>query len=65
MVLQIPIATEYFYNFLDRQQASTVSNSSRGSLTSDSTVTYLFSLYVDLRQFDKAVLKDVEEEMLL
>lgn len=66
MVLQIPIATEYFYNFLDRQQASTVSNtSSGGNVSGESAVTYFFSLYVDLRQFDKAVLKDVDSEVLL
>ena len=28
-------------------------------------MTYFFSLYVDLRQFDKAVLKDVDAEVLL
>ena len=38
MVLQIPIATEYFYEYLERFCAQ-----------EDPTVTYYFSLYVDLR----------------
>lgn len=41
MVLQIPLATDYFYDFLES--------------TGEPSVTYLFSLYVDIRKYDKAV----------
>lgn len=63
MVLQIPIAIEYFYEFLERQQI-TASNEN-DSNDKESPVTYFFSLYEDLRQFDKAVMKDVDPELLL
>ena len=43
MVLQIPIALEYFFNYLEEVDES------RG----DST--HIFALYVDLRHFEKAV----------
>lgn len=50
MVLQIPIALEFFFNYLDMQD--------------EDDATHLFALYVDLRQFDKAIAHGDDEGIL-
>lgn len=49
MVLHIPIASEYFYEYLDRD-------------SNDIEATLYFSLYADLRIYDKACQDDDNEE---
>jgi len=50
MVLQIPIATEYFYEYLDQ-------------FSTDEEL-YYFSLYADIVKFDRAVSKGYESDQL-
>lgn len=49
MVLHIPIASEFFYEYLDRQ-------------ADDQEAPIFFSLYADLRYYDKACTEDAEEQ---
>jgi hypothetical protein len=54
MVLQVGIATDYFYDYLK----------DIGSREDEESL-YLFSLYSDLKQFDKAVAKGYDSNRLI
>lgn len=51
--MNIPIATDYFAEFLEEY-----------CLLEDPSATYLFTLYIDLRQFNHAVSKNVDNAQL-
>ncbi len=54
MTLQIPIATDYFYEYLE-----TIAS------REDKYSVYYFSLYVDLKKFDRALCQGYDPQLLI